>query len=387
KHFIYDNGINLQKRPMFYIFKKIFNNAPADGNTYMRVVQSTDSHFQGESKAANVESYRQDLSAFINGNKMTVTVLNRKTNGRTMDVEGLHGSLATLYRYVKSDATTNNKDMTNIGTISISNGKLTDVNFPAESLTIIVTSGGGTPPPPIGGGDVVEGEAMNLNNLEQVNFNGASGGKVVQVKSGNIGDATFTYNGSSGVKDIKVTLVDGSNSKFAKLYINGGFKVTWTLNSNDNSLRTFVYTTTEPLNSGDVIKVKLWNNEKLDRVEISGGALTVEGESMSLSNLEQASIGGASEGKVVKVVANQNIGNASYIYNGPSGVVDLKVTVYDGSGSEWVKLFIAGSAEKTWTLNANDNQPKTLEHSVIINDGEEIRIRLWGNEKLDKLEL
>lgn len=141
---------SIQRRPLFYIFKRIFNHAPADGNTYVRRVTSTDPFFQGESKAASSASFRQDFSAFVNGENMTLTVVNRNTVAKELDVVGLTGGTAEIYRYVRSDAGSYNQDMAFVGARSISGGRLSDVNFPAESITLIKTSGTGSPTQPPG---------------------------------------------------------------------------------------------------------------------------------------------------------------------------------------------------------------------------------------------
>jgi len=143
-HWIYSNGQSVQRRPLFYIFKKIWNNAPADEPTFVRrMTSSSNSLFQGESKAANASSYRQDLCVLVHANAMTVVALNRTTTNQTVDLTGLTGTNAVLYRYVESDAWTVDVDMTKVDTFAISNGAIMGLVLPAESLTILQTDSGG----------------------------------------------------------------------------------------------------------------------------------------------------------------------------------------------------------------------------------------------------
>ncbi|MEM6821320.1 MAG: carbohydrate-binding protein [Verrucomicrobiota bacterium] len=138
-HFVYETDRDMVRRPLFYIFKKIYNSAPADGNTFMRIMKSTDPEIQGESKEPNAKSFRQDLCAFVNNGKMTVTILNRNAEDKVLDVQGLTGSKVKLFRYERADAISNNVDMKEVGSLSIEEGSLADIEFPAESITILLT--------------------------------------------------------------------------------------------------------------------------------------------------------------------------------------------------------------------------------------------------------
>lgn len=139
-----ENGIS--RRPLFYIFKKLFNAAPADGRTYMRLVTTDDPDFQGATRTATPSSFRQDFSAFVNGEKTLLTVLNRNEHAKVMNIEGLTGDSATLYRYDKADAETIDQDLRIVGTMPVVNGALSGISFPAESITLIQTSGPGGAP-------------------------------------------------------------------------------------------------------------------------------------------------------------------------------------------------------------------------------------------------
>ena len=137
---VHDNGTTIQKRPLYYIFRKIWKNAPA-GSTYVRRVTSSEPFLQGETKAANPASYRQDLSAFRSGGRTVVVLLNRDASEtRTVQVKGMTGSSAKRYRYLASDATTTNVDMRDMGNLSISSGQTQSFTLLPQTITILVTN-------------------------------------------------------------------------------------------------------------------------------------------------------------------------------------------------------------------------------------------------------
>ncbi len=139
---VHDDGENIWRRPLFYIFKKIWNAAPANGETFVRLIRSSDDSFQGESKASIPESYRQDLCAFVHPDAMTVVVINRKTEGNVVNLTGLTGTTATLFRYEKEDAGTVNMDLSMVGEFSIKNGMIEGLSLPGESFNLIITNRG-----------------------------------------------------------------------------------------------------------------------------------------------------------------------------------------------------------------------------------------------------
>jgi O-glycosyl hydrolase len=132
---IHNNGDTIQRRPLFYIFKKIWNYAPADGQTFVRTIRSDSPAFQGESKTA----YWQDLCAFVHGDTTTVVIVNRNNTDQTVRIEGLTGKAANLFRYTKADAETIDTDLPNIGKFAIADSALDSISLPAESLTIVIT--------------------------------------------------------------------------------------------------------------------------------------------------------------------------------------------------------------------------------------------------------
>lgn len=137
---IYDDGETLQKRPLFYIFSKLWANAPAGKNTFVRLMSSDDTSFQAESKAADPKSYRQDMCAFISNGKMTILILNRSANDRQIDLKGLVGNSAEIFRYMKSDSESVNQDMEKVGELKIDAKSISNLTLPAESISMIITN-------------------------------------------------------------------------------------------------------------------------------------------------------------------------------------------------------------------------------------------------------
>jgi len=142
KKWVYDDGFTLQKRPLFYFFKKVWNNAPADGQTVVRRMTSSSPQFQGESTAADPKVYRQDLAAFVHPDGMTVVMLNRHATEQTVNLTGLTGTEAQLCRYTETDAPTYNVDLHDAGCVSMKSGTVKNLVLPAESLTILLTNSG-----------------------------------------------------------------------------------------------------------------------------------------------------------------------------------------------------------------------------------------------------
>ncbi len=137
---VHDDGQTLQKRPVYYLFKKIWTNAPAgQGTVVRRVTSSDDDTLQGESKAPRVESHRQDLSAFQHGNTTTFVALNRRDHDQPVRIEGLTGPAARVFRYDAADASTVNVDLHDLGTVPVDAGRINSLTLPARSLTILVT--------------------------------------------------------------------------------------------------------------------------------------------------------------------------------------------------------------------------------------------------------
>jgi len=144
KIFVQGSGTTANKNTSYYMFKKIWQNAPATGGTYMRKVTTTDPDLKGDS----FSNWHQDFSAFVNNGKMVLTVVNPTGTNKTLDINGLLGSSATHYRYTSSQAASLNTDLSTVGTITISGGTASNVSIAANSVNIFVTGGTGTSPTP-----------------------------------------------------------------------------------------------------------------------------------------------------------------------------------------------------------------------------------------------
>ena len=137
---VHDDGQTLQKRPSYYMFRKVWTHAPAGQDTRVRRVTSSDNDaIQGESKEARVESHRQDLSAFQHGDTMTFVLLNRQGHDQAVDIEGFTGRSARMFRYTADDAGSVNQDLHDLGTVAVDGGRIAGLTLPAESLSILIT--------------------------------------------------------------------------------------------------------------------------------------------------------------------------------------------------------------------------------------------------------
>lgn len=130
----------INRNTSYYMFRKIWRNAPPTGGTYMRQVTTTDPDLKG----ASFSNWHQDFSCFVNGDKMVLVVSNPTGTDKTLDIKGVVGSRATLYRYTSGQAADYNKDMTEVATYSISKGNLSAALIAANSVNVFVTSGLGT---------------------------------------------------------------------------------------------------------------------------------------------------------------------------------------------------------------------------------------------------
>ncbi len=127
---VYGGDADMQLRPIYYVFKKIWTNAPAGGGTFVRRATASGDALRGETKAADPESYRQDLSAFVHDGATTATVINRNAFDLPLTVEGLTGSSVEAFLYTRADAESVNRDMASMGTFPLDGGTLTGLDAP-----------------------------------------------------------------------------------------------------------------------------------------------------------------------------------------------------------------------------------------------------------------
>ena len=123
------------RSPWFYVFSKIWNNARP--GSYVRQVTTTDADLKGY----GLYNCAQDFAAYyISSSSMVLVVTNPTANNKTLDINGLVGSLATVYRM--NSAYVSNTDMGNGGSYPVANKTLRAVQFPANTISVILTGNG-----------------------------------------------------------------------------------------------------------------------------------------------------------------------------------------------------------------------------------------------------
>jgi hypothetical protein len=127
----------IHRNTSYYTFRKIWQNAPPTGGTFVRQVTTTDPDLKGES----FRNWHQDFSCFISKNKMVLVVCNPTGTDKTLDIKGMTGKSATVYRYTSGQAAAYNRDMTQVGTFTIAKGTLPNAFLAAQSINVIVTDG------------------------------------------------------------------------------------------------------------------------------------------------------------------------------------------------------------------------------------------------------
>lgn len=106
---------------------------------------------------------------------------------------------------------------------------------------------------------------------------------------------------------------------------------------------------------------------------------TIEAENMSLDSRLMV------DGDVVKVKAGQTLGIATSDYSGADGDIDVTLTVTDEPNGNTVKLYRNNGLVKTWSLTANDSSTQTITTNISLEDGDQIKVKLFGNVTFDKI--
>ena len=279
----------------------------------------------------------------------------------------------------------------------------------------------------------IEAEAMSLSNYETESFSGASGGKVAKLVSKDIGVATAStvFDGPVGTYDLSLGFIDESDGQGAVRLMVGDIEVgSWTLDDDDNS-DTIVTVEGILLTPGDEIFIigesEAGERARVDFIEINGVAasaeqgdtgdnghgddghgdtgdgehgdtgdgghgdtgdsghgddaevisMRIEAEAMSLSNYQTEFYGGASGGKVAKLVSKDiGVATASTVFDGPAGTYDLSlgfIDEFDGQGT--VRLMVGDTEIGSWTLDEDDNSKTTVTvEGVVLTAGDKISI-------------
>lgn len=119
--------------PAYYLLKKIWTNARPP--CVVRRVTSTDPDFKG----ASFDNFWQDFSCFVSNGRMVLVVVNINESSKTLDICGMEGDNATVYRYTRADADRKNTDMTLAQTHPVTGGTITDITFPPQSISVLVS--------------------------------------------------------------------------------------------------------------------------------------------------------------------------------------------------------------------------------------------------------
>ena len=70
---------------------------------------------------------------------MTIVAMNRGKSDKAVNLSGLVGKSAQLFRYTKADGATINKEMTLVGEVPIEGGAISGLNLPGETFNLLVT--------------------------------------------------------------------------------------------------------------------------------------------------------------------------------------------------------------------------------------------------------
>jgi large repetitive protein len=127
----FGDGINsLTRKPAYYVLKKLFTSIPTGSR--IRRMTTTDNELISDNAG------KMDMVAFASDTNMVVVIVNPTPSVKKTNVNGLTGSSAHVYQLASK---TNNTDMQLISSPVISGGIISNINLPANSVTIVVTSG------------------------------------------------------------------------------------------------------------------------------------------------------------------------------------------------------------------------------------------------------
>lgn len=141
--FLHDDGETLQRRPLYYLFQKVWTRAPAGKGTFVRrVTTDRPDVVRGDTGEHVPASYRQDVIAFVHAGTTTVLLINDQDHDINANIEGLEGRQATVFRYTQADASTVNVPMHEAGHHASQDGTLARLRLPAKTISVIVSSDG-----------------------------------------------------------------------------------------------------------------------------------------------------------------------------------------------------------------------------------------------------
>ncbi|NLG84991.1 MAG: hypothetical protein GX493_10390 [Firmicutes bacterium] len=265
--------------------------------------------------------------------------------------------------------------------------------------------------PSLPSGISMEAENMALTNYVVNDNSAASGGKLIKLSGyGVTGTAAYSFSGTSGTYDIKVSYFDENDGACTfKLYVDGTVVDQWTADQNLGSANPDATTLTRrtkagvSIANGAEIKIEATQNSeewgRVDKIEVTPSVWVKEAEAMTLTNYVVNTNSAASGGQLIKLSGYGVTGTAVCSFTGSSGTYNIKVYYFDeNDGTCTFKLYVGGTVVDQWTANQNlgsaDPVAATLTSrtvtGVAIANGAEIKIEAtqnseeWG--RVDKIE-
>ena len=292
----------------------------------------------------------------------------------------------------------------------------------------------------------IEAETLTLSQFVLENNGAASGGQVISLLDRTVavgdrptnGTASTEYSGQAGSFNISVFTIDeGDGNSTIELLVNGVSQGSFVLDQGGDLFRDLQFTNVM-LNPGDVISVAAAQDggewARIDRLEITGvGAsvtptpvtptpvtptpvtptptpvtptptngetLTVEAETLALSQFVLENNGAASGGQVIslldRTVAVEDRptnGSASTQYSGQAGSFNISVFALDeGDGNSSIELLVNGVSQGVIVLDQGGNLFRDLQFTdVVLNPGDVISVAAAqdGGEwaRIDRLEI
>ena len=185
---------NTTRTKLYYALKELYNLVDVEnGNCYVRQLNDSGTGLL----TYNTDTV--DTGAFITPNNMTVVLVNDSTSSKAIDLDGLTGTSARISRVSSTE---------NAAVISaeksISNGKISGMTLPADSITFVYTNAGydtfvtPTPTPTPISTTIYEAEDLTKTASDTTNVvsdSTASGGSWVSLVANTTGDyIQFTVN-------------------------------------------------------------------------------------------------------------------------------------------------------------------------------------------------
>ena len=240
------------------------------------------------------------------------------------------------------------------------------------------------------GSSKVEAEDMQLSGATVENSSAYSNGSGAKPSApvGSTGEASFTYNGTSGLYDIEVSYLREDDGQAEHgLYVDGQLIDSWTaaLSSSTVELASRVVANVQ-VDNGDVVKItgKVTGGshgrlDYLELVAVASGSSKVEAEDMQLSGATVENSSAYSNGSGAKPSAPVgSTGEASFTYNGTSGLYDIEVSyLREDDGQAEHGLYVDGQLIDSWTAALSSSTVELASRvvaNVQVDNGDVVKI-------------